>query len=390
MPPPPIVSDVIILGASARAAAHSAQRASLRSWCCDLFVDQDLVEVAEVADRCAADVYPWALVDWLDRAALPSDAPVLLTGALENHARLVAAVAGRRPLWTPGPAAILAVRDPRIFATLPLPGSVVPCATAVDAASIARWHAGEAGPTAFLSKPRFGAAGRGIHRGPHRPAGRSQRYCQAYVEGLPISVVYRAGSERTACLGVTRQLIGEAAFGAGGFRYCGNIGPLWVSPSQREGLMALGEALVQRCGLCGLFGIDAIIDQAGCVRPLEVNPRYTAGIEVLERAGTAPVLAAFGRERDGSHDVDAAHATVTGKAVVYARDDGVTPALASVLGGMHVADVPAAGTFVRRDEPICTVLASAGDGEACEAALRRLAAKVYAVMGEAEKSPRDA
>ena len=109
-----------------------------------------------------------------------------------------------------------------------------------------------------------------------------------------------------------------------------------------------------------------------------------------DRAGTAPWLAAFGRERDGSHDVDAAHATVTGKAVVYARDDGVTPALASVLGGMHVADVPAAGTFVRRDAPICTVLASAGDGEACEAALRRLAAKEYAVMGEAEKSPRDA
>ena len=377
MPPSPSAFDLIILGASARAAADSARRASIRSWCCDLFADSDLCAVAVMADRCEPGQYPQGLVRWLDRAKLPRDAPALLTGALENHPHLVAAVAQRRRLWTPGPDAVRLVRDPLIFSRLALPDSVIPCATASDEVSIARWMAGKGAPASFLNKPRGGSAGRGIRHGEGATTIRGQRYCQEYVEGMPVGAVYCAGPAGVQCHGVTGQLIGPDMMATTRFQYGGNIGPFPLSSRQRDGFDSLGQALTRQCGLHGLFGVDAIIDRRGDIRPLEVNPRYTAGIEVLERAGGRPVFDSL-RPCDAARRDDVKQGSgVAGKSVIYARCDAAVPDLAAILGTEQVADIPREGTAVRRGEPVCTVLASAGCHEDCEALLRERATRVH-------------
>ena len=85
---------IVIVGASARAAAFSALRAGLAPWCADLFADADL------AARCPAvavpfDQYPHGFLK-IVRQAPPG--PWLFTGGLENHPKLIDRIACDRPV----------------------------------------------------------------------------------------------------------------------------------------------------------------------------------------------------------------------------------------------------------------------------------------------------
>ena len=79
------MSDLIILGASTRAAAMSARRAGWTPWCADLFADLDLERIATVR-KIPADEYPDGLLDALHDAP---PGPVMYTGALENRPDLI-------------------------------------------------------------------------------------------------------------------------------------------------------------------------------------------------------------------------------------------------------------------------------------------------------------
>src|SRR5436190_12739447 len=86
---------LLILGASARAAAFSAMRAGFEPWCLDRFADADL------ASRCAAQRVPAELfseaLEQMVRTAPP--APWMYTGGLEHCPDLVDRIAKLRPLW---------------------------------------------------------------------------------------------------------------------------------------------------------------------------------------------------------------------------------------------------------------------------------------------------
>src|SRR5262245_2003526 len=101
-----IERNVVIVGASGRAAAWSALRAGLSPWVFDLFADADLHGQCQ-ARRIEASAYPYGLVEAHSEAPL---GPLLYTGALENHPRLLAELAWKRRLWGNGAAAVRSVR----------------------------------------------------------------------------------------------------------------------------------------------------------------------------------------------------------------------------------------------------------------------------------------
>src|SRR3954469_6116964 len=100
--------DVLIVGASVRAAAHSALRAGLRPGGIDLFADCDLAAIGP-AVRVPPEAYPEGLED---RAAAQPSGPWMYTGGLENDPELVDRIARKRPLWGVRGDALRAVRDP--------------------------------------------------------------------------------------------------------------------------------------------------------------------------------------------------------------------------------------------------------------------------------------
>jgi predicted ATP-grasp superfamily ATP-dependent carboligase len=211
------------------------------------------------------------------------------------------------------------------------------------------------------------------------------------MSGTPGSVVFVSARGRAVPLGISRQIIGEASFGATGFRYCGSI----LTPSSDPGsefdcrladeASALAAAVSEEFGLAGVAGIDFVInDGRPCV--LEVNPRWCASMELVERVHGVSVFAAhaaacrsgalpsfdLARARDGSR--------AYGKAIVFARQDLVAGDTRPWLEDPSVRDVPRPGDRICRGQPVCTVFADAPDEHACHAALVRRAERIYAEL----------
>jgi predicted ATP-grasp superfamily ATP-dependent carboligase len=224
---------------------------------------------------------------------------------------------------------------------------------------------------------------------------------QRRIVGTPISAVFVATDGGAKLLGVTRQLIGEDWLGAHGFQYAGSIGPWPVSEPALGIIQQIGHVLAERFELVGLFGVD-MIDAGDRIWTLEVNPRYTASVEVVERAtglcavaahaaacGGLPISvpragrssAPAGVEDDPARfcedDPARTNSRVHGKAILFAKRDVVfahrfsEAALAEACRTPWptLADVSPAGSLVESGRPIVTLFA---DGATVEEVERRL------------------
>ena len=115
---------------------------------------------------------------------------------------------------------------------------------------------------------------------------------------------------------------------------------------------------------------------------VEVNPRYTASVEVLELACDANLMPLHVRAcQHGELPADWSiqpHRRV-GKAIVFAEKDGRVPTdfdqfvrcVNSHQARPAVADIPAVGREFRRGEPLVTVLAEGGSLSEVEQSLRQ-------------------
>ena len=113
-------------------------------------------------------------------------------------------------------------------------------------------------------------------------------FYQERIDGLSLSALFIGGSVKPTFAGVTRQLIGRPG---ADFAYVGSLGPWPVTPAEATRIRTLGAVLATSFGLRGLFGVDFILSD-GHPWPVEINPRYTASVEVLELALGASLLAA--------------------------------------------------------------------------------------------------
>lgn len=367
--------SLIILGSSTRAAAQSARRAGYVPWCVDMFCDRDLQRIAECR-RCPAKEYPAGILRLLEAA--PAEAPVLITGALENYPELLQAIGFEHELLGSSAEAIRRVRDPLALPSLPGTEHLRFCRTSTDGSIGPRLRQlvrGATGRGAYLLKPRRSAGGVNITWWHPGKAVGGDCYIQQYVRGTPYSAVCFADGWSATLLGVTEQLVGARAFGAEGFRYCGSLGPVRLDDAQRAALSHLAVQLTQRYDVRGVFGVDFVLDRRGEVWPVEVNPRYTAGIEVLERALRVPVLARLGEQ---AAEKQARHAYQWhGKAIAFAKRDVVLDDLYDHFAEHEIADVPEPGTRVRISRPICTVFATGHTREVCHEALAEKAHRLY-------------
>jgi predicted ATP-grasp superfamily ATP-dependent carboligase len=376
-------SRLLIVGASARAAAMSAIRSGFEPWAADRFADLDLKARAET---CLIEDYPAGL----ERALADAPpGPWLYTGALENRPELVERISATRRLFGVGAEALRAVRDPfRLAAALAKSGLPTPhCALPTsDAPRDGSW----------LCKPLASAGGHGVRSWDGADLDASAHsYLQQRIDGISVAAIYVASQGKAELLGITRQLIGldwcgltESA--AHRFRYCGSIGPLQLAPALESRCEELGNVLADAFDLQGLFGVDAILAN-GDVWPVEVNPRYTASVEILERAlgirSIALHVSACGGDGPTSPpsvQPENEPPLCCGKAILFARSDTiVAPEFPDWCIGQNrgrpwptIADIPPSGTMIRPGQPIVTVFADGTDEPSVVAKLKLLAKSV--------------
>ncbi len=388
---------VLIIGASARAAAYSALRAGYAPIAIDLFGDRDLAAIAPSV-RIPRREYPHGIEPIA--AAIERDA-WFYTGALENRPDLIEKLERQGTCWGNPASVVRDVRNPfhlhqvlidhRLPSPRPFDSSSKPPAA-----------------IATLAKPFASAAGRSIeYLGPAEyPKIQEPFYYQEYIEGDSYGAIFAGRNGLSKLLGVSRQWIGtsDRRFG-----YRGSVAPWPINRKTCEILIEIGRAVVSRFGVVGLFGIDFIL-QSDAPYPVEINPRYTASVEAIELATRRSLLVwqdprreinecndKYSKKNQNHHSK-----RFVGKGIVFAErsfvfDDGPLRASDLPAGAADqssaradrgefqtserdvrsfkipkIADIPNAGERFDRGDPVLTVFAVSSDPETCRARLMRL------------------
>lgn len=400
---PDVQQHVLVAGVSARAAAESAARAGFRVTAVDAFGDLDQhpsVTVHTVPRTFTAHAAARAA------RSLACDTVTYLS-SFENHPKAVAMLTAGRALWG-NPAAILQrVRNPRALSdALRRRGFAAPTVLSREPGTFEPLNplnlSNPSPPESpWLVKPQSSGGGRRVRRwqpGTRVPLG---CYLQEFIEGVPGSIVFAAAGGRAVPLGFSQQLVGDSAFGAAGYQYCGSIltpmGDFSAGAPDRplfDDACGLCEAVAGEFGLVGVNGID-FIARNGRANAVEVNPRWSASMELVELAYG---LSVFSAHADACADsvlpmfnLSAARrdSGAVGKAIVFARQDtvvGDTRAWLTAPPVRHampaVRDIPNRGERIAAGRPVCTVFAAGRDTATCHAALVERAHDVYAALAE--------
>ncbi len=163
-----------------------------------------------------------------------------------------------------------------------------------------------------------------------------------------------------------------------------------ISSAVAAQLNQLGNLLASRFQLRGLAGVDLVLagDRAWVI---EINPRFSASMEIVEHACRRSIVAAHVAACQGvvapiqsDWRPAGAEATTFGKAILFARQDAtVTEAFfrwaierTSVdPQRRELADVPSPGETIAPGDPVLTVFAE-GAAATCEQILHERLAEV--------------
>ena len=240
-------------------------------------------------------------------------------------------------------------------------------------------------PGDWLCKPIDSGGGDRIIRAlPDAPV--PDRYMlQEFCQARPASVAFVANGRDARILGLSEQLCGLEQFAAKPFLYCGNIVPLTFSPkdsgiSHGEQMLLKARKMVtmltRQCGLMGVNGIDFLLTDEGDVLFLEVNPRYSASMELYLKAYGLDVfrlhVEAFQGKLPNRHSLPEENpgykGPCWGKAIVYAPWDLLTEDTKTWFA-RGIRDIPYPNEEIPAGAPLCTVFAEAESRNGCLDAL---------------------
>ncbi|MGH7410762.1 MAG: ATP-grasp domain-containing protein [Candidatus Methylomirabilis sp.] len=381
--------DILIAGVSARGLVESAVRSGSghRIVAVDYFGDFDLQLLCE-GRSIKRDLGLTYDVRHLMTAsdALAFDALAYVAN-LENYPSVVEALGRGKPVLGNSLSALKSVRDPgRLFGFLERSGFPAPkiSFTSPSVEPGASW----------LRKPLRSGGGHGI--AVHVPGSALEPGCilQEHLDGLPCAAVFVANGKECCLLGISEQLIGEQAFGASGFRYSGSIlGMVETGQVGWSDLIDRVEQVVRAISrafhLVGVNGMDFVL-KGEAIYPLEINPRYTASMELVERAYGVSIFGAHLAACQGG--LPAFHlgahyeAGFFGKAILFALE-GLTFRSPLWWFERGARDLPFEGERIDRGKPVCTVFSRGRNRAECYDGLVKAAAEVYRALRDDSPSP---
>lgn len=373
---------ILLVGVSARAMAASAVRSGYDVVALDAFGDLDLQALCN-GYSLRRDFHQAYSAKGLYQASQKLQFEgVAYTANFENYPKLVEAFSQQKQLLGNPPDVLKRVRNwAKLFEVLNKAGFCTP----------ETWYSlngRQPDPQRnWLQKPRRGGGGQHVQVWKNGQSIGRGMLLQEQIEGQVCSAQFVANGKEAVVLGLTEQLIGRPEFGAQGFMYCGNILPL---PEKSEAAAILDQArqiinlLTREFELVGVNGMDFILSK-GEIYPIEINPRFTAAMELVESAYGLPVFdlhikALTQGELPEFHLEKAKQPTMKyyAKTILYAKKDGRAPNT-NVWIRRGYRDVPHPGERLVLGKPICTILASADTPADC---LPDLTNQAEAIQGE--------
>jgi predicted ATP-grasp superfamily ATP-dependent carboligase len=352
---------ILVIGMSVRAMVESAVHSGYPVVALDAFGDKDLRAMVE-SHALQRDFHvpysPGALFDSGRRLTFDL---VAYASNLENSPETLDRFAEQHRLIGNSPEVVRSVRHfPGLFGRLADSGFPVP--ETIFAVPDRKPDPNQE----WLIKPLLSGGGHGISffRGKKFPGGRCM--LQQYIAGKACSASFVANGRESVLIGITEQLIGLGEFGAKGFRYCGSLLPLPEVLHDDSGKTILREVrriaafLTREYGLTGVNGFDFILhhDQVWLT---EVNPRYSASMELVERAYGLPIFRLHmeavvdGRLPSFTLESQLDGGEFFGKSVLFCERDSTAPEVFD-FSGADLRDIPPAGERLRQGNPVCTLL----------------------------------
>ncbi len=281
----------LLIGFNTRALAESAAGAGCSFVSLDCFGDLDHALLGPVySPRKPLPGLPAGgglnmerLVEWgIILARRNACDSLVYASGLENRPELVSRLLSESGCQLCGnsPSSLQQVRDPVVLGcALRQAGYNAPLARLAES----RQPDGE---RRWLVKPLKSGGGRGVaivSQGDAIPEG---SIYQEYIDGSQCSLTFVADGKNCCVLGITEQLTGTSSYNGRDFGYAGSLFPL--ETSEKEQVFTAVDGIVRwltvNYGLRGLNGVDFIVDGGGDCWVIEVNPRYSASMELLDLA----------------------------------------------------------------------------------------------------------
>ena len=260
--------SMVLIGASVRSATESARRAGFAPIAVDAFGDRETLRSA--VSWSAIDSFgETELVRSLEAGAI-GDVRLAIVGGLDGGYQRWAGL--RCPFHGAGPSVFDQCDGPEFLRELARQAKVCFPETINDEPP-----RNEAG---WLVKRRFSCGGLHVRTRGETPRALNE-YFQRFQRGRVVGASFLATGEDAILLGVCglfRKRLGRRPF-----VFAGAVGPLRFPDSVIRRIQAIGDAFVARFPFVGPFNIDLVIrrDQ---VMLLEVNPRWSGSMELLERS----------------------------------------------------------------------------------------------------------
>ncbi len=358
----PLIGDnatLILIGASVRALAFSCIRAGYQPWCIDLYADEDLTKNCPTTRITKS--FPDEISDLIKTAPI---APILYTGGLENHSALLQSLSAERTVLGITGNTLTNLRNIPEFYNL-LKSEQINTPTIITSTKDLNKE------TSYLRKPKCRSGGLGIK--PFDPSKQTMVedadfYYQEFIKGESRSAIFCFSESGFELLGTSIQSSGTQSLHADDFLYSGSMGPVKPCNSELTELQTIGEIISINYHPRGLLGMDYILNESR-VYPLEINPRYTASMEVLELAlgqnFITKHMQAFGFKTICENPART-EPSVIGKAIYYAPHDVLIPEDVPWVSTetnprlfSPFADIPRANSTIDKGSPVVTIFAKA-------------------------------
>jgi len=378
------IHNMLAIGMDVVSLATSATKAGYKVYAVDYFGDQDLKRVCHeslsivkqtpgvTCGQLSANFSPEALLqltmELLKKNAI--DATLLSTG-LDDSPDVLFELNDMIPILGNHPRVIERIRDKmKFFQELERLEIPHPETAMAESFEEVRKRAKDIGYP-VLVKPSKGFGGVGIRKaqGPkelkqalhHAYLIDEKVLIQEYISGISASVSLISSNNETITLTLNEQLLGVNELGQEEpFGYCGNVVPLVTNGSVMNRCKNTAEKITSHFGLVGSNGIDFVISKEGVPYIVEVNPRFQATLECVERVlGINMVEAHMKACLQGILPIIAKKTAVfCTRLILFASQRLVVPDL-SVLE--EVRDIPLPEIIIEKGEPVCSIVREGAD-----------------------------
>ncbi len=380
------IHNILVIGIDVVSLATSATKAGYKVYAVDYFGDQDLKRVCHEnlsivkqtpgisCGQLSTNFNPHALLQ-LTKGLLKKnviDATLLSTG-LDDSSDVLRELNDVIPILGNHPQVIKRIRDKtKFFQELKRLGVHHPETAMTENFEEARKKAKDIGYP-VLVKPSKGFGGVGIRKA-QDPKELKQAFqdaslvdeevlIQEYISGISASVSLISSANETIALTLNEQLLGVDKVGQEEpFGYCGNVVPLVTTRSIMDSCKNIGERITSHFDLIGSNGIDFVISEEGILYVVEVNPRFQATLECVERILGINMVEAHVKAclQEKLSTITQKNAVFCTRLILFAPQRSVVPDLSAFE---EVRDIPIPEVIIEKGEPVCSIVVEGANRE---------------------------